>query len=263
MSKKPILPARTWWSDDHTGLIPSQNIRQHDAGSIAIAVAFCVLLFSVIGWTIFGSLEGSGVKPARDNSLQHSVDVEAVLNQCGDIYTFSPVPEEYGVIPADTTATVLGIPVHPMRVPVYGYMKEEGLPEGSIFRSPDIPSRENILRSLWDGTVVVWFVPETTDAQISQILLGIAPYANAVAIEWAPRDGGNLPQQRNFAFSTWNVSQSCMQWDEEVFTDFMEFVDNYEGVGDQESEPPLASLDSQGRLRQLDIDNDPRVSSIE
>lgn len=262
MSKKPILPAKTWWSDKQTGLIPQKSIRQHDAGSIAIATTFFIFLFGVILWTIFGSLEGSGVKPSTDNSLQHSVNVDAVLSQCGDIYTFTPEEWQYGIIPSDTTATVLGIPNHPMRVPVYGYMKEEGLPEGRFFRSPSLPSREEALRSMWDGTVVIWFVPEISEEILNQIKLTVSQYDNVVAMEWAPRDGGNLPMKRNFGFSGWNVSQSCMQWDENVFNDFMQFVNTYEGVGVQEGTPPLGQLDDEGRLILLDKE-DNGISKID
>lgn len=250
---------KTWWDRDNIDLIPSQNISKHDRGSIAILLFAVLMFFGIIFWTIFGAAAGQ----AESRSGQHDATVypatiESVLSQCGDIYTFSPERENYGVIPDNPEATVLGIPHHPMIVPVYGYMaQEDTFLDVITYPVGEFPSREEVLRAQWGGRVIIWYNANVEASILADMRVTAAEYGNVTLLEW--REDYDLPLNRNIAFGAWGASQSCLQWNSASFADFMIFLAEHPEFGGQTSLPPEAIVDDEGFLSSLETSDSIRL----
>ena len=263
MQEKIQDESTPWWTEipgvSNQEVTNGKNIRKHSFGSITSSLLLVLSFVAIVGWTIWG------VDPARPTtgqyqSVEYPASVEAVLSQCGNTFTFDPDSEHYGVFDPDEIianagleSTSVEVPDHPMIVPVYGYMTEwdegKSLLDKNSYTDDDIPARSRILRSMWDGNVVIWHSVGISDEEKARIAMVTRSTPNVVSVEWI---GGELPLGRKFAFSTWNVSQSCERWDNEVFEQFLTFVEENPRFAAPTDEPPNAVLDENGMLQKIE-----------
>jgi hypothetical protein len=160
---------------------------------------------------------------------------KGILSQCGDYFTFNPDSNKYGVIPNDYDGS---IPLHKMTIPVYGYItskpfdvdKANKLKQGENPYTPD-----EIHRALWNGDTFIWvskslpstsydfvksYVTEWNKAHEKKLIVLTWPGKN---IAWKGKE--DIPLGRQFAFSSWNISQSCLSFSEDAFEEFMQQSD--------------------------------------
>lgn len=257
MAKKDKYDIPWWASNSYAALVPDK-VSRYTIGSVFSSVAVVLVLVAVIGWTIWGVDPSRPKQSQFEGGMEYPATVEAVLNQCGNTFAFEAAREHYGVFSSkDLQESLLKgesyeIPTHPMIVPVYGYMSEEPADEvfeQKMYKHSDAPTRSQLLRAMWDGAVVVWHSPAISNEEEARLSMSIRPYDNIIAVEWA---GGELPLGRKYAFSTWGISQSCQNWDEEVFSQFLSFIEEHPQYTKKGQEPPEAILTDEGLLHDID-----------
>lgn len=167
----------------------------------------------------------SAGKPGEMGSITIPVTSNGVLSQCGDIFKFSPKNTDYGIVPDEYEKNF--VPVHPMIIPVYGFMDAE---EFNVEEALALPLSENpynilqINRALWDGVTFIWLHPNTSQ-ETHDYIMSYAENWNTinedkvVPLTW--KQDRNIPLSRNIAFSSWGVSQSCITFSDKTFEDFM------------------------------------------
>lgn len=190
-------------------------------------------------------------QPGENNSVVLPTDANGILAQCGDYFTFNPAESAYGVVPQEYNKDF--IPVPSMIVPVYGYMVDR---EFNTEEALNLPQGENpytaaeINRAMWDRHTFIWMSP-TIEPETFTYIKTYAEKWNSVNEEkiipltW--KDKKTLPLNREFAFSSWNISQSCQSFSEGVFEDFLKHAKEHNG-GKTEGPVPVAVLTETGEL---------------
>lgn len=190
-------------------------------------------------------------KTQEDGSITLPISAKGILSQCGDYFTFNPDETRYGVVPDEYEKDY--IPVPPMRVPVYGYMADTAFDAEAATK---LPQGENsylisdINRALWEGHTFIW-TAKGLPAEAHQYSKDYAETWNAthdkkvIVLTW--NDEKELPQNRKFAFSSWNISQSCETFSDDTFAEFME-KSNQQNADRTIADLPLANLTKNGDL---------------
>jgi hypothetical protein len=165
-------------------------------------------------------------------SVVYPASIRAISDSCGDIFRFTPSSSLYAEIPEDIYTNKKDnseIPAPPMIVPVYGYMASRPLADSQIhfyaakgFKASTIP-RQLILRTMFDkGTKVIYYTDKINAGDLIAIKQYTTVHPNVLAIPWTMQEP--LPLNRDIAWSTWGISQSCSKWDDSVFDEFASFV---------------------------------------
>lgn len=174
-----------------------------------------------------------------------------ILSQCGDYFTFDGKKEFHGVIPDEYDKD---IPVHQMIVPVYGYMLQSPFSVDDALKMEQGKNPyaiEEINRALWEGHSFIWVGPNVP----AETYNFIQSYANeynkthdkkVITLTWNGKK--NLPMGRDFAFSSWNISQSCMSFSEDAFEEFLGQAQTH-NAGRDINVLPLATLTADGVLQ--------------
>ena len=212
----------------------------------ALLAACSVLLTSAIT-----TEPRSTPKAGPDSSIVLPTSSTGILSQCGDYYTFSAKKEVYGVVPDEYDKDF--VPVPAMTVPVYGFMADapfkidEAL---TMEQGKNAYTIAEINRALWDGHSFIW-LEKDVPAETYDYITAYADSWNkthekkVIALTW--NGTKNLPQGRDFAFSSWSISQSCMSFSEAAFEKFLEQA-KVHNAGRDISVLPLATLTADGSL---------------
>lgn len=175
-----------------------------------------------------------------------------ILSQCGDYFTFNPNKSFYGVVPDDYKEDF--IPVPKMIVPVYGFMVDIpfDVEEAMKVQQGENPyQRGHINRALWEGHTFIW-IDKDVESETFDFIKAHAEQWNAthsnklIPLTWTDEDKG-LPQARDFAFSSWETSQSCMSFSVEALDEFLSQA-KMQNAGRDITKPPMAKLTSDGKL---------------
>lgn len=259
MTNNDRLP---WWAQDsEKPTYARSKVRRFDFSSLVTFSAIVLLIGSGIIWTLIG-YDPSKPREGQFNSIEYPASINGVLAQCGGIFLFDNIfPQHYGVIPEEVRTEVESrpeeeqqYPMHPMIVPVYGFMDEEGVDTKAdrFFEAKDenYPSRETVMRSMYDGVTVIWFDSTTTEGTRRSINAYTNQTPEVIAVEWT--EARALPLGRSIAISTWAASQSCREFYVEVVN---EFTDQYpsQAPGFDGQTPPLARVDKQGALHKISL----------
>lgn len=251
-----------WWAErSKKPTYALSKVRRFDFSSLLTFSAIAVLLGTGIIWTLIGH-DPSKPREGQFNSIEYPASINGVLAQCGGIFVFDNIfPQHYGVIPDEVKAAVQARPederkysMHPMVVPVYGFMEAVGVDsdEDQFFNVKDknYPSREAILRSMYDGLTVIWFDSALPESTLRSINAYVTQAPDIIAVEW--NDHRTLPLGRSIAVSTWGASQSCHDFYVEVINEFTEqYPSKTPGMNGEE--PPFARLDEQGELYKISL----------
>lgn len=232
-----------WWDTQ-----PHQKPRLKFQGSFYVLVFFLVLVLLA---SIMASLIPDSSQPRRgpEQSLEYPVPVQDVLNGCGGIFHFQPIERNYGVIPEETTIDKSeGIPQIPTRIQTYGYMSEESWEnDDKRFYSPedkDVPELPKLLRGMWEGYYVMWYdSKETSPTILNQMKTLSKENTKIIIVPWLSEQA--MPMDRKFSYATWNVSQSCAEFDINVARAFTELSDP---VYRNRQNPPIAPLNEHNEL---------------
>lgn len=200
-------------------------------------------------------------KSGPNNSIVLPANSKGILSQCGDYYTFSPAMANYGVIPDSYDQDFIPVPPK-ITVPAYGYMaaSEFHADEAATLKQGDNPYNiADVNRGLWEGHSFIWL----DDELAAETYTYVQDYANkwnqshankVIALTWTgsialTTDGKKkaLPSDRDFAFSSWNVSQTCMSFSEAAFEEFFKQAEQH-NAGRNSSHLPMAVLGADGSL---------------
>lgn len=211
-------------------------------GTIVI-VALTSLVFATLSLP-----DRSEPKKGQYESVEYPASVQASINECGSIFYFEPDSKWFGTIPEAIHQDYAddNIPIQPTLVPVYGFMSRNPFdPEkvGVYDRTFEGFSRQDILRALWDGYNIMWYTPNISDVKYNQ-LKDYVENANrsSAKIILLPFNfpDKEIPIGRDIAFSSWNASQSCENFEPSVYDDFITFVKEMVPSRGVPPEAPLA-----------------------
>ena len=186
-------------------------------------------------------------------STEYPATISAAVNGCGNIFLFHPDKKWYGTIPSSVTQAAKddNVPVAPVLVPVYGYMSPEAFPAdqvGSYDKTFAGFSRQDINRALWDGYRIIWYSPSISEPNFT-ILRNFVNKTNSVkpTLILLPYNFKNkaIPLGRDYAYSSWDASQSCRKFTSTDFNSFTQFAN--EKVSSR-GKPPVAPLAPYGGL---------------
>lgn len=258
-------PDSSWWASRSTKpqYAPSQ-VRRWSVKSIVVISLISSLLLWLVTTTARGSDMLSVIK-GPFGSVGYAQSIDAVLEQCGRVFVFDPPKEYYGVYnPEEVKKNSLGdinVPTGPMIVPVYGWMTEEGLDSESLYYAGEyVPDLSHTLRSMYDGTIVLWYSPDISDDTRQKMIDYVNDHPGTVMIEWNStslslpgKATKEMPLERGVSFSAWGVSQSCKNFNPEIADQFLEFVDTNPSVVHPTEAPHPVELTSEGKLPSIRI----------
>lgn len=201
--------------------------------------------------------DASQPKASEGQSWQYQPTAVAAANGCGGVFIFDINKEWYGTIPESIVQGHPddGIPSQEVNIPTYGFMSREAFaPEkvGVYDKTFTGFPRQDINRALWDGYNIIWYNKKVTAEQFDKMSKYVAslntskPTTFLLPYTIAER---NIPYNRDIAFSSWGASESCLTFDTNAYNQFVDAAKTrapkHEGV------PPVAPLDSVGRLYQI------------
>lgn len=228
-------------------------------GILASLLAACALL---VGSALTAEPR-STPKAGPNESITLPINATGILSQCGDYFTFNPDEDKYGVVPEEYDKNY--IPVPDMIVPVYGFMADKTF---DVEAAMKLPQGENpyllsdINRALWEGHTFIWTYNELS-ADAHQYAKDYADKWNethdkkVIVLTWKgkqglpqdskprPQTSESLPQDREFAFSSWNISQSCETFSDDTFEEFMEKSNEHNAERDIETLPVAKLVDGE------------------
>lgn len=186
------------------------------------AITFLLILLHVA--VIFG-LNPNRTQSTAAGGTETPASLTALVAGCGGYFHWETNEGQARVIPDEQMDRANVIPETPMVVPVYGYMAEQGIDRYGWYEAgtDELPTREQVVRTLYDGGSVIWYVP-TMDPGDRNLLREWAHEnedRNIAVIPWT--GDRSFPYDRTIAFSTWGTSQSCAFWDETAFEEFTQF----------------------------------------
>lgn len=261
-----------WWSQEETGKdVPEiSKVRpKNNKLSILGSVALVTLLTGGLVAGTFAKPNPYAAHPGPYDSIEHPATVRGVVNECGPSFEYNPPARYYGTLPESFFEKKEGqeparTQLHPMIVPAYGYMAPDSkMPENiSHFFSSDstkVPTKEQVLKLMWDGWTVIWYVPPISDrgkltaeqlentfnpTTIEAIKVYAEGHDKVLALPW--RESNNLPMGRNMGISAWGLTQSCKVWDIALMEEFQ--AEKQRLSPTPRRIPPAAQLDDKGEV---------------
>jgi hypothetical protein len=110
-----------------------------------------------------------------------------------------------------------------------------------------VPARGALLRSMWDGLMVVYYGRDADNADVEALreLARTRPDLNFVAVPWTGRE--HLPLGRRLAFAVWGTSQSCHRLAPQALDDFRTAHPLTDAPGVRTGQPPQVQVLSAGQ----------------
>lgn len=266
------MQEQAWWANDekieNESKKPAKALRPSNGkGMIFGSAALIAALTTGLITATFFKPNPYAPHPSQFQSIEYPASVEAVITECGSIFRFDPPARHYGQFPEGFFDSERGpntqerlVPEQPMSVPAYGYMSNESPQNFPDFIEPnakEIPTKQQILRMMWDGMMIIWYLPASgagadakgiNDAEtINSIKRYVESNDNVIAVPWG--NDRPLPQDRRIAFSMWNTTQSCKLWNSGVADEFQSTEKQLRQ--ERPTLPPYAPLDEEGELFQI------------
>lgn len=239
-------PVSTWWQTEPA------RARQFTIPSLVFVLAFFLVIIGAATTLALIIPDGSRPKNGPEQSIAYPAPVEDVVYQCGDIFNFYPSERHYGVIPANVVFTEdRDIPLVPTRIQAYGYMSENAWTghEQRFFTEDDdmVPTNPKLLRGMWQGYHVIWYKPgNVTETALAELEQMTKESSRVIVTPW--NSNSDMPLNRNYSFATWNMSQSCNDWNLSTAQAFTGLEDPKER---DRAKPPMAPLNDEGQLFEI------------
>lgn len=264
----------TWWSQEETGKdvpeiskVRPKNNRLSILGSLGLVT---LLTGGLIAGT-FAKPNPYAAHPGPFASIEHPATVRAVINECGSSFEYNPPRRNYGTLPDSffekraEGEELARTHVQPMIVPAYGYMAPDSkkvpsdIPHFFSSDSKTVPTKEQVLRLMWDGWTIIWYEPPIPDRSnltaeqlestfspttIEAIKLYAQSHDKVLALPW--RESKRLPMDRNMGISAWGYTQSCKVWDIALMEEFQSEKQRLNPT--PRPAPPVAQLDEDGQV---------------
>lgn len=220
--------------------------------SIALTLGIIALAANII-------ITNKDITRIEDQGNQTLASTNAILAQCGNLFTFhNRMPEalsQASVFNPEELAQHNGKAYVPILkkviVPPFGYMIDQRLDKNTKFYHTveEIPLPQT-LRSVYDGAIIVWYSPLTSEKEIEDIKQWVETQDNVIAIPWKNANIGVgqdippvlMPLNRSIAFTAWGLTQSCGIWSENAINDFIKFAQKLEKDQPRAVTPPQAKL---------------------
>lgn len=216
---------------------------------------------------IFGALIGVtamvlilifGINPNRPHEGEAGATVypsslAALATGCGDYFRWDTEPvKHYAYITEDEKKKLKILPQPPMNIPAYGYMTEFPLAQSDTnkFFTPDDLGNEEIpittiLRTMFDyGTTIIWYNP-LNDIVALDVRAYVSEHENVMGVPWIYEER-YIPLDRDVAFSSWGITQSCKSFSYATANDFIEFTHEFPVA--REDVPPHAKITLNGQV---------------
>lgn len=240
-----------WWAaNSKLSTYSTNQVRTHSAGAIAVTLLLGSIVFFLV-FLAFANTNPTAPKKSEWGSVEHPVSVQAVIAQCGNIFTFDAADEHYGTYEAEAVPDS-GVPQHPMIVPAYGFMSQEGLAEDKPFYGADeVLETPAVLRSLYAGKTIIWYDPSrVSESYAAEMRVQLSSSEDVIIAPWNYER--EIPRDRRFAFSSWRVTMSCMDWNPQVFEEYLTFLHEHPEFAPSDPEnPPAAPLTNSGKLFEI------------
>lgn len=241
-----------WWKDipaDPASAEETAKLKRNQKGPFFIFAAFSLIVICMVAFLSIGP-DPAAPHKGDFQSVAYPSSAEAIVTECGETYRFNPAPEFYGYVPNSfflnedgTSYTPKRITSHPMIVPAFGFMSEQSpiLAKNYYTESEtETPNREQVLRLMWEGKVIIWYVPDVDGATKAAMRTYANDNSNVVILPW--KSDRDLPYDRKFAFSSWTITKSCALWNKSVANSFQSFAAENTPERDFKN-PPVARFD--------------------
>lgn len=233
----------TWWKTR-----PEKTKKFTIPAGVIVLTFFLIIASAATSLALFIP-DSSVPRKGPEQSIEYPAPVNDVLYQCGGIFNFYPSERNYGVIPQEVVFTEeRDIPLVPTRIQAYGYMSENPwTEEDERFYTQDsdkVPTLHKLLRGMWEDYHVIWYEPEeVTELALNEMERLTQKNAKVIVVPW--NMNASMPLDRNYSFATWNLSQSCGEWNVDTAEAFLSLHDPKERDIDN---PPMAPLNEEGQL---------------
>lgn len=149
--------------------------------------------------------------------------------QCGDIFGYTNVEDMSRMVPEGYSND---IPSAPTIIPMYGYVAQSYIPKDEIgFYTKDTVNRSwseaYILSTMYhQGIPIIWYdEQQITEEELEQLEKIAADFPNQILVlPWLKYDNLDIPANRKFAFARMGGSQSCNEFNFNIFIDFLAFL---------------------------------------
>lgn len=273
------MSEKAWWGAEDQGKdVPEASVvrPKNNKASILGSLALVLALTGGLVAATFAKPNPYAEHPGSFQSIEYPASVEGVINECGAFFKYTPRAAHYGKFPEGFFKDAQGNNVtrqtqyHPMIVPAYGYMDNRPSPENDKIphfftnEAKNIPDKEQVLRMMWDGWTIIWYIPPIADRSnltveefestltprdVESIKAYAESHEKVIALPWMEQK--LLPRKRNVAMSRWASTQSCG-----VFSPSMidEFINRDKEISNpRPAEPPVAQLDEDGEVMKISI----------
>lgn len=255
-----------WWSNNK----PVPGISKVDTSRSRTWIGNTLVISSIVGSGMLLSATanpGDIMQSAENVSYAHSrvPSAEAVINDCGHIFSFDVQPSWYGTFDPTTIAKngIGGITIPlpgKIVVPAFGYMTQESFDSGGTvhFDANTTPGLPSLLRALYDGKKIIWYDASASELEVQRLINFATERDDIYVVEWSKESLGilenttiNIPEGRKYAFSGWGVTQSCGSFTEFLSEDFMNTVDEYAQDNPRPTIPHEVTLTPENKLPRI------------
>lgn len=235
-------PRPPWWAaNTRQPLLHPHQVRTRTLrGTLGILAFITATILG--GWWVLTSTEVKYIEvgPRGEHGIRQTTN--ALVGGCGRMYTFPGATAKSGTVPTHNSSGIPNRQDYPTIVPMFGRFWNDPAPADQTFWSrdeADIPEPENLLRNQWDGQMVVYYTTDVTEDDLDRLtnLLLTEPELDMLVVPW-PNERGPLPAHRNFAFVTWNHSQTCHRLELSALHDFRRFYPPDTAPGNDGTPPP-------------------------
>lgn len=233
--------ARAWWESPYQQQRPQGKQKKFAGrfrrGPVILFLSVLTIIPATVGTL---ALTSNSNEPRLEmvNTWAYPASTKAVLQQCGDTFTFDIQPDQYGLIPDEYEGKT--VPRHEHIVPGYGYMTDY-VKEGRSFYAPgdkDLPNSPEVMRWMFEGKKVIWYPNAENQETFDLVSAFVEDNDDFVALPWRVEYGGvnedgrqrELPLERNVGLSAWGITKSCGLWNEDVIKEFSKFVDEHQDL---------------------------------
>jgi hypothetical protein len=239
---------RPWWGwRPETATLTPRQVHRHLARNATIGASLFLIATTSLWW-VLSATEVKDIDETDFGYYAHKQSTNALVGGCGPMYSapLSQALDTSGTVPDKDRAGIPNRVTYPNVVPMFGEFWDVPAPEDQAlwsFDEPNAPKPENLLRNMWDGTMVAYYTEAVSEEEIELFhsILDLHPEMDLKVIPWDSSVRGPLPENRDVAFATWNASQSCHRLIAPALYDFREAHPASDAPGHNGTEPPVRS----------------------
>jgi hypothetical protein len=197
-----------------------------------------LIVFALLG-VIFAGLVGAAIARNRADVARKNEEVaaaEANREELGCTPVEEPDDLGQGHLDASSLSEEPPDALYPDRPATSGRHFGSWLKTGVY--DVDVDERA-LVHNLEHGYVLAYYNPDAPEEQVTALKEQAqeqidGDFAKLIVAPWE----GQLPGEKNFAYTAWNARQSCTEYDEQTFQVFLEAKHSARGVAPEKGLPP-------------------------